>query len=48
MNCNHKNNLSTTLQSSTGQMQLLNRTKLLSSEVLSTPISDLLYVKGKK
>jgi len=43
---NIKNTLSIILQSSTGQIQLLNRTKLLSSEVISTPFSELLYVKG--
>lgn len=47
INYNHKNTLSTSLQSFTGQIQLLNRTKLLSPEVFSTPISELLYVKGK-
>ena len=41
-------NTITTLQSSTGQIQLLNRTKLFSesSAVTSTPLSELLYVKG--
>ena len=47
VNCNHKNT-TTTLQSSTGQMQLLNRIKLFteSSAVTSTPLSELLYVKS--
>ena len=38
----------TTLQSSTGQIQLLNRIELFteSSAVTSTPLSELLYVKS--
>ena len=34
------------LQSSTGQIQLLNQTKLLSSAVTASPLSELYYVKG--
>ena len=47
INCNHRNTI-TASQSSAGQIQLLNRTKLFfePSALTTTPICKLLYVKG--